>query len=263
MRRAFTLIELLVVIAIIAILAAILFPVFAQAREKARATNCLSNVKQIGLAMIMYTEDNDGGFPIMYVDWGRQIGDDWSELYAGHSGVGNEAQAEYARKASYVAQLLPYGKSAKIFVCPSDSSVGTQFAPGGNFTSYHYRHFIAASWCPAAVDSGAYHFARWVWKSSRFENPAGAFLVHENNVWHNVKRDYLEQIAGCGDDNGRKGPTPNSTMNFVFGDGHAKTYAIGQILMVQPAWCGFGWDYHWPRTGWDWGNGGTPNPDIE
>src|SRR5262250_3403391 len=63
-KRAFTLIELLVVIAIIAILAAILFPVFAQAREQARTISCLSNVKQIGLGIKMYTQDYDEEFPM-------------------------------------------------------------------------------------------------------------------------------------------------------------------------------------------------------
>lgn len=62
-RRAFTLIELLVVIAIIAILAAILFPVFAQAKESARQSACLSNLKQIGMGMMMYTGDSDGKYP--------------------------------------------------------------------------------------------------------------------------------------------------------------------------------------------------------
>src|SRR5688500_9143161 len=62
-RRAFTLVELLVVIAIIAILAAILFPVFAQAREKARAAACLSNLKQLGLATAMYAQDHDELLP--------------------------------------------------------------------------------------------------------------------------------------------------------------------------------------------------------
>ena len=62
--KAFTLIELLVVIAIIAILAAILFPVFAQAREKARQTSCLSNLKQIGTGIMMYTQDNEETYPL-------------------------------------------------------------------------------------------------------------------------------------------------------------------------------------------------------
>jgi len=71
MRRGFTLIELLVVIAIIAILAAILFPVFARAREKARQTSCLSNVKQIVLAALMYCQDYDETIAIGWEDGGE------------------------------------------------------------------------------------------------------------------------------------------------------------------------------------------------
>ena len=63
-RKGFTLIELLVVIAIIAILAAILFPVFAQAREKARAISCTSNMKQLGLSVLMYVQDYDEMYPM-------------------------------------------------------------------------------------------------------------------------------------------------------------------------------------------------------
>ena len=68
LRRGFTLIELLVVIAIIAILAAILFPVFAKAREKARQISCASNLKQLGLGIIQYNQDNDETYPCNYLD---------------------------------------------------------------------------------------------------------------------------------------------------------------------------------------------------
>jgi prepilin-type N-terminal cleavage/methylation domain-containing protein/prepilin-type processing-associated H-X9-DG protein len=103
-KRAFTLIELLVVIAIISILAAILFPVFAKAREKARQTSCLSNVKQIGNAYLMYLQDYDERFP-PYV----------TERTAP---AGTPDTAAARAPFSYRNELLPYTRSDQIFKCP-------------------------------------------------------------------------------------------------------------------------------------------------
>jgi prepilin-type N-terminal cleavage/methylation domain-containing protein len=96
-KRGFTLIELLVVIAIVAILAAILFPVFAQAREKGRQTTCLSNLKQIGLGVSMYAQDYEGLLPAHFT-WV------WTSAETGR----------------FVDTLQPYTKSREIFFCPSD-----------------------------------------------------------------------------------------------------------------------------------------------
>ncbi len=127
-KSGFTLIELLVVIAIIAILAAILFPVFAQAREKARQASCTSNVKQIGLAWMMYVQDYDESYPPTN-----------SIQNAASGWINNPAfTTKYPCKpcrpvlASNPAvyydptiYAVPYIKSIDIFKCPSDTGIGT------------------------------------------------------------------------------------------------------------------------------------------
>jgi prepilin-type N-terminal cleavage/methylation domain-containing protein/prepilin-type processing-associated H-X9-DG protein len=103
-RKGFTLIELLVVIAIIAILAAILFPVFAQAREKARETSCLSNLKQLDLGMLMYAQDYDETLP----QW------QWGRSYASGSGPAKNNGTTIWWNAIY-----PYVKNVQVYACPS------------------------------------------------------------------------------------------------------------------------------------------------
>ncbi|MDR3709694.1 MAG: DUF1559 domain-containing protein [Capsulimonadaceae bacterium] len=111
-HKGFTLIELLVVIAIIAILAAILFPVFATAREKARQTSCLSNLKQIGLGYTQYEQDYDETVPCG--DNGYGFGMGWAGM------------------------IYPYVKSAQVFLCPDDQGPGDviSYAANANMVGY-------------------------------------------------------------------------------------------------------------------------------
>jgi prepilin-type N-terminal cleavage/methylation domain-containing protein/prepilin-type processing-associated H-X9-DG protein len=105
-KKGFTLIELLVVIAIIAILAAILFPVFARAREKARQTSCMSNVKQLQLGILMYAQDFDEMLP----------NEDYNYGLGGGDGDG-----------SWRGVVFPYVKNTQLFICPSHSPASNVF----------------------------------------------------------------------------------------------------------------------------------------
>jgi prepilin-type N-terminal cleavage/methylation domain-containing protein/prepilin-type processing-associated H-X9-DG protein len=119
-KRAFTLIELLVVIAIIAILAAILFPVFARARENARRASCQSNLKQIGLGILQYLQDYDEKFPLK----------DGNYPAVTDAGFG------------WAGSIQPYVKSVQLFQCPSETNPppvqGT--SPYDGFTDYFYNN---------------------------------------------------------------------------------------------------------------------------
>jgi prepilin-type N-terminal cleavage/methylation domain-containing protein/prepilin-type processing-associated H-X9-DG protein len=120
-RNAFTLIELLVVIAIIAILAAILFPVFAQVREKARQTTCLSNERQIGNALTMYLQDFDETLPA--ADWGNAFHGPPFTQFAFSSGAGSGPP-------TWADVFQPYVRNLQVMHCPSDGS-GNPLVSGG------------------------------------------------------------------------------------------------------------------------------------
>jgi prepilin-type N-terminal cleavage/methylation domain-containing protein/prepilin-type processing-associated H-X9-DG protein len=113
-RKAFTLIELLVVIAIIAILASILFPVFARARENARRSSCLSNQKQLGLAFMQYSQDYDEKYPMMYHTPSFLL---WPTI------------------------IFPYVKSTQVFDCPSNTKKWDGTAGNGD-VSYGYNVWL-------------------------------------------------------------------------------------------------------------------------
>lgn len=220
-NKGFTLIELLVVIAIIAILAAILFPVFAKAREAARSTTCLSNLKQLGLAFQMYIQEHDMFFPQSYLPPWWAVGDEGGEGYSGH-GISVDGSVESAAEWLAVAkissirvQIDPYVKSSGIWKCPSDSSCKPDMQTAGyRWTSYHYRYYIS-------------HLLHWTGNTpseSSFTYPSRVFIFSEMTPFHDFRSTY----------------SPDIKANLAFIDGHAKTHSVGNAY--------YNGDYHWPRS---------------
>ena len=188
MRKGFTLIELLVVIAIIAILAAILFPVFARAREKARQTACLSNLKQLGLGLQMYAQDYDEFHPPVY-----------AMPIAGYE------DAISVGGITYFSSMLPYIKNGQIFQCPSFPSVW-------DLSGFGLAIQVTTSY---GINS-RYFNGRGVYENETFlgDDPSRVMVMTE---WEGVDAYIYPSDLWA------RGLFPhNDGMNILFGDGHAK-----------------------------------------
>jgi prepilin-type N-terminal cleavage/methylation domain-containing protein/prepilin-type processing-associated H-X9-DG protein len=203
-KKAFTLIELLVVIAIIAILAAILFPVFAQAREAARKTTCLSNLKQLGLGMIMYTQDYD------------------EKMVLWEQGSGNVFFDSQNFAETWDRLLQPYIKNNLVSGCPSDLS-DKGFSPYGG--TYAIRSFsipgnIGGNWCNTSTNPQPNPPAL-----AAIPEPSLTIMLNERDNCASGAGSDPHAIWGWCSVNDAESETAwrhNKQANYVYADGHAK-----------------------------------------
>lgn len=221
-KFGFTLIELLVVIAIIAILAAILFPVFARAREAARKTACISNLKQLGTATGMYVQDYDGAYPDSRVTGGFAL----DGAYKGATHICVYAHRRYADDGNNLGGIglvyAPYIKNIQVFRCPSDpgnrgwaescavpnTPNAIAKSPGDKFSSYYQRH---------AHDAYA-QITNTPVTDAIVQRPAQVALFIEEG-WHGGhSRPYMWDGTQAGDN--------VRFANAVFYDGHAKRLGV-------------------------------------
>ena len=200
-RAGFTLIELLVVIAIIAILAAILFPVFARARENARRSSCQSNLKQIGLGLIQYTQDYDEKFPVLR-------GGDTGTAVDNVSGV-------FAITQSYL-------KSTQIFQCPSENTPPTPTAASGGYSDYAYNLYLGYVASPASVRGLALSaLTQPVLTVMAADYDSGS---SDNYSAGGIPISDTTPAIGLAQTTGGAAQRHLETQNILFTDGHVKAY---------------------------------------
>jgi prepilin-type processing-associated H-X9-DG protein len=231
---------LLVVIAIIAILAAILFPVFAQAREKARQASCISNVKQITLATIMYTQDYDELYVPLGIEggWGFTSGENYGDDYMVGSGSIGSNSAIYWYNAVWQASDTPYAG------CWGWPCIGQDGSATGAARLYPYIKNFAVWACPSAnndsidphVDSEGDHYYQ-PYKRIDFHDPA-----HERPISYWMNADFNMQAEAAVDAPAERG--------FWFETGRLRTaWETNWGEDAQYTRSAFWSDYYNPHTG--------------
>lgn len=222
--KAFTLIELLVVIAIIAILAAILFPVFAQAKAAAKKTMCLSNNKQIGTGLYIYLSDYDDALPMAnYPAPPVYQGPPWT-VFAWHNGAG-------VSELSWADLLLPYTKNVPIFKCPTDEGnnlgLSGQAITGAKLSyALNYYFYRPPGGQPAQFATGGGSI-------TSIPNPAGKIFIAETgtNPANGQTPEIVRPDRYWGFERHLGGA------NYVFADTHAKYKKMPQWWKtVNPPW---------------------------
>jgi len=239
-KRGFTLIELLVVIAIIAILAAILFPVFAQAREKARMAACQSNLKQMGNAFQMYTQDFDETYP----NASPSISNDCAVL-----GVTATATLSRGSWDGWIGNLLmPYTKNVGIYTCPSQPRVngvnrdtGNNACPGAPyiFTSYAFNYNRLFGIAITNINEPANMLAVWDsntgWADCSYATGCGIWSQRDI-CWFMVKKGLpLASGQSCSLLTNPVASWHNDGNNYLYCDGHVKWARWDQLKWGQIA----------------------------
>lgn len=229
----FTLIELLVVIAIISILAAILFPVFARARENARRTSCLNNLRQIGLGMMQYMQDYDDYYPMHFYPVGStanaQNQTDSSMpgayFYAAYGGLSGY-------KLSWMDLIFPYVKSIKTYECPS--AIRPPYTAGHPYPSYGYNSAFNS------VNTTYTGGPNWLKpaKMSAVRRPSEVYMVMDYNfTWNNASPNsvYPRSIPTSVDY--RYMFNHFDGVNIAFADGHVKWRSAASVRSAIPSTC--------------------------
>jgi prepilin-type N-terminal cleavage/methylation domain-containing protein/prepilin-type processing-associated H-X9-DG protein len=216
-RHGFTLIELLVVIAIIAILAAILFPVFARARAKAMQASCLSNAKQLGLGFAMYATDYDNKLPLY--DNGSISGFITGPLGCVTNVSGVAAISDTAQNQGTYASTMPYIKNTQILVCPSDPDRLTMlsYTVNGMFLGYPQDQILSPATKVMMVDQCTVRDFVFVSMIAA----TGLYNQSCNTAWATSGGPSYPTVCGggFGEPNNM---VHNSGLNALYCDGHAK-----------------------------------------